>query len=270
MATLWLTYSWQDNADQDVDFIAQQIIKAGVNVKLDRWSVIAGQRLWEQIDSFISNPQECDAWALYATQASLGSQPCREELAYALDRALGIRGASFPIIAIFPTKLDANLVPASIRTRLYVSLSDPDWKERVVAAAQGKTFTTSTNQIEPYSIRWHPAPPPFQAVAEVRPRAGTWYPFVAVIPASERERVGLAVRSGPCSRVPPLEGVVISGGSGPMGEKEWYGEYGYEDANPARSYYLFFKDMPSKFGFGQPDTPGQLFVMTISGSFPLS
>ena len=88
MATIWLTYSWNDNTDGDVDFIAQELIRAGVNVKLDRWNIGAGRRLWDQFANLIQSPAESDAWALYASQASLGSEPCKEEFAYALDRAL--------------------------------------------------------------------------------------------------------------------------------------------------------------------------------------
>jgi hypothetical protein len=101
MKKVWLTYAWSDNKEQDVDFIAQEIQSYGLEVKLDRWQIQAGKRLWEQIDNFITNPNECDAWILYATENSLGSEPCKEEFAYALDRALGSRGNTFPVIALF-------------------------------------------------------------------------------------------------------------------------------------------------------------------------
>ena len=101
MATVWITYSSVDNPDRDVDFVAQELIGAGVNVKLDRWKMTAGKRLWDQIANFISNRSESDAWLFYATQNSLASEPCREELAYALDRALKSRGEEFPMIAPF-------------------------------------------------------------------------------------------------------------------------------------------------------------------------
>lgn len=98
MKTLWITYCWEDYKNGDVEFIAQELEKIGVSVKLDRWNIQAGKRLWEQIDKFISHPNECDAWAIIATQNSLGSEPCKEEVAYALDRALNTRGQTFPLI----------------------------------------------------------------------------------------------------------------------------------------------------------------------------
>ena len=124
MATIWITYAWADNQAGDVDFIAQELEVAGLKVKLDRWNIQAGVRLWDQITEFIQGPDQCDAWLLVATQVSLGSEPCREEYAYALDRALNSRGTTFPVIALFPATVDQSLIPAGIRTRLHVSLRD--------------------------------------------------------------------------------------------------------------------------------------------------
>ncbi len=85
MATIWLTYAWVDNKNGDIDFIAQELERTGLAVKLDRWNVSAGKRLWDQIAHFIEQPSESDAWLLVATADSLASEPCKEEFAYALD-----------------------------------------------------------------------------------------------------------------------------------------------------------------------------------------
>ena len=61
MANVWLTYSWADNKDNEVDFIAQELTGAGLVVRLDRWDLEAGKRLWEQIGDFISDPNRTDA-----------------------------------------------------------------------------------------------------------------------------------------------------------------------------------------------------------------
>src|SRR3712207_6961483 len=39
-----------------------------------------------------------------------------------LDRALHTRDENFPVIGLFPSPVDKSLIPAGIRTRLYVSL----------------------------------------------------------------------------------------------------------------------------------------------------
>jgi len=92
--------------------------------------------LTEGPEAVTQSPDQCDAWLLHAMQSSLGSEACREEYAYALDRAWKSRGAAFPVIALFPATVDEALIPAGIRIRLHVSLRDPDWKERIVAAAE--------------------------------------------------------------------------------------------------------------------------------------
>ena len=155
MATVWVTYAWSDNENGDIDFVAQELERAGLTVKLDRWNLTAGKRLWEQIDAFICDSDECDAWLLVATTNSLSSEPCKEEFAYALDRALGSRGEEFPVIALFITHTDSSLIPAGIRTRLHVSITDPDWKERIVAAAENRGLMTTRPEVQPYFIRVH-------------------------------------------------------------------------------------------------------------------
>ena len=115
MNKLWITYSWADNEGQDIDFVAQELSSVGISVKLDRWTIRAGSRLWDQIHEFISSKDHCDGWLLVATENSLASEPCREEFAYALDRALHTRGEVFPVIALFPRRVDHDLVPPAIK-----------------------------------------------------------------------------------------------------------------------------------------------------------
>jgi hypothetical protein len=96
MTTMWLTYAWKDNEHRDVDFIAQELGQAGLQVRLDRWELVPGKLLWDQIGHFISDPSETDAWMIYATSSSLSSEPCREELYVAIDRALNAPGTRIP------------------------------------------------------------------------------------------------------------------------------------------------------------------------------
>jgi len=112
MPTLWLTYAWKDNEFEDVDFIASRIRDQGIDVRIDKTRLLAGRRLWDQIDENIRS-SDVDGRAIYTTENSLKSEPCQEELAYALDRALRTRGATFPLIGIFPTPLDHEISPSS-------------------------------------------------------------------------------------------------------------------------------------------------------------
>jgi hypothetical protein len=257
MATVWLTYAWDDNEDRDVDFIAQELEKAGVEVKLDRWNIQAGKRLWEQIEDFILDEDKCDAWVLYATPNSLGSEACKEEYAYALDRALDDRGDTFPVIGLLPGPVDDGILPAGIRTRLYVSTSDRNWKERIQAAAEGRDPSVSKPEVEPYQIQEYHQDGAY--IVEVRPRAGTLYPFVAGVPLREKDDVGpvgshpfLAIPGEPES--PPSPGGRIyrvdGEGEAQYRGEDWYIVRPHKEATPRRSYYLVFQSQPSRLLFG--------------------
>lgn len=253
MATLWLTYAWNDNRHKDVDFIVQELIQQNLTVKLDRWNLQAGKPLWDQIASFITDPSQSDAWVLYATQTSLSSPACQEELRLALDRAINSRGETFPVIALFPAQIERSLIPPAVRIRLYVSTTDPDWKERIQAAAEKRHLDIAHQQIEPYSCKMHQPDAKaiqdgYQHVIEVRPRAGVWSPFFAAIPKGEEGRVGFTINLGTPDRVPGLPVMILGFKRGASGD--WYLESRETEATPTRSYYIYCRELPSILAFG--------------------
>jgi len=246
-----MSYAWKDNEFGDVDFTSQELINAGLQIRLDRWNIQAGGRLWDQIERFIQDPALSDAWILYATQNSLGSEPCREEFAYALDRALRTRGITFPVIGLFSGPVDTDLIPAAIRTRLYVSLTDPDWKERILAAAEGRNPSIQRNPIQPFQLTIHPGSPASgnKLAIEVRPRAGTWAPFFAAIPIGEKDQTGLGLSRGPKGSVPG--GCVLHmTGECATDNGEWWVNFAQDDCTPTQSYYILCKTLPSRLAFG--------------------
>lgn len=261
--SIWLTYSWNDNVDRDVDFTAQELIRAGLEIKLDRWNLTAGKRLWEQIESFIQDPSKSDAWLLYATQNSLGSEACKEEFAYALDRALKTRGGDFPVIALFSGPVDTELIPAGIRTRLFVSLTDPDWKERIIAAVEKKEPSITKHQVEPYDLTIHKLDKPINEKSlaiELRPRAGTWAPFIVGIPIDEKESASPHLLHGPAKRVATT--CIIYGGGGKISiDGKFWLLTANNEATPTQSYYLICKRLPSLLIFGVNGGPPQYKVM---------
>jgi len=250
--SIWITYAWNDNVDGDVDFAAQELIRKGVNVKLDRWNLTAGKRLWEQIETYIQDPSQSDGWLLYATQASLGSQKCKEEFAYALERALEQRSSDFPIIALFPASVDNELIPVGIKIRLFVSIADPDWKERIVAAIEGRQPVITKPQIEPYALTVHDLgrqQDEHSYAIEVRPRAGTWSPFIAGIPIDEKEDVSPHLLHGPAKHI-PSGGMLVNCGEGTSNDGRLWVTFAGNEATPTQSYYVFCKKLPSLLIFG--------------------
>jgi hypothetical protein len=170
MTKLWLTYAWKDNEAEQVDYVIRSLTAGGIDIGFDRAHLVPGQRLWPQLDDAITNPEHSDAWAIYATKNSLSSEPCLEELAYALDRALRSRGGDFPIIGIFPEPLDRSIIPSAIATRLYVSLQDASWCSKVIAGAKKVAPALNLNSISPHVLRAHVEDE--KLILELYPRAG--------------------------------------------------------------------------------------------------
>ncbi|MFZ6181257.1 toll/interleukin-1 receptor domain-containing protein [Nannocystis pusilla] len=249
MATIWLTYAHADNKDKDVDFIAQQLDAAGVKVHLDRWVIGAGRRLWEQIEAGI---KASDAWMIYATQISVGSEPCKEELAYALDKALGTRGTSYPVIALFPGSVDTSILQSALKTRLCISTTDDDWKERIASAAEGRPPQIARAELQPLVIKVHRFPgADYSFVVEVRPRAGVWSPLLVAMPPGElvwREE-WMLVLGGKDAPDPHAGSMLVDHRQGV--QEGWaYSQVGGQQVTPSYSAYVLCKRLPSKLLFG--------------------
>jgi hypothetical protein len=249
MAIIWLTYAHADNQDRDVDYFAQELTTEGLQVHLDRWTIGAGRRLWEQIEDGIKSS---DAWIIFASTNSLGSEPCKEELAYALDKALGTRGDTYPVMALFPATIDASILPLSLKTRLCVSVADHDWKERITSAAQGRSPQISRPILSEYVIKVHrfaEAELPF--IIELRPRAGVWCPVTVAVPAhegtwGEEQKLTFGGKDAPS---PGSAAVLFDVGIGAEGEWAFI-RVGGQQASPTFSAYVHCKRLPSKLLFG--------------------
>lgn len=264
LATLWITYAWADNEENDVDFIAQELVGHGLNVKLDRWNIGAGRRLWEQIDHFITSPDESDAWLIVATHNSLESEACKEEFAYALNRALSTRGATFPVIALFLGPVEDTLIPAGIKTRLYVSVADVDWKDRIVAAAENRVPLIDKPDVAPYVIKVHENVGHTRFAIELRPRAGVWAPFFVAIPLAEREVLTPSIMVGPRD-VPTSGGMLVNMGESATPDGKWWAMFAGNQASPTTSYFLWCAELPSVLLFGSDGRPPQYSVTLGAG-----
>ncbi len=89
---------------------------------------------------------------------------------------------------------------------------------------------------------------------EVRPRAGSWSPFIAAIPASEKEQVRPSIYHGAAGRV-PTGGVLFGTGDGTSPDGQWAFKFAQNEATPTMSYYIFCSKMPSKLRFGADRNP---------------
>jgi hypothetical protein len=247
LPSVWITYAWSDNSDQDVDYLAQELRKRGLDVRFDRVQLLAGQRLWSQIADHIQD-QSLDAWAILVTENSLRSQPCREELFYALDRALSEKGTDFPLIGLVPGPVDRSLLPPAIGTRLYINLNDPTWRDQVFDAVVRQKSEPDTRPVNPFGFQEHldqstPA-------IEFWPRTGTWAPFFVGVPRHD---------AGCISNFFPGPRGFMSGGVG-FGYSQFqtpdgaYEVHRYDDQISAtRSAHVIFNKIPDRLIFGGSD-----------------
>ena len=255
MKNIWITYSWEDNKDQMVDFVAQELNSLGLAVKLDKWTISAGNRLWEQIEKFITDENNCDAWIFYITPNSLGSEPCKKEFAYALDRSLHSRGGSFPLIGLSPSNVDNIIIPAAIRTRLYVSLQDDQWKERILASIEKRLPSITRPTIEPYTIEFHQFQPEGLndkwIVIELRPRVGSWTPSFVGIKMSEKELTNPFSKYGP-KGVYYLGGMKYYPNDNISKDGQWWLMTANNEVNTSTSLFLVCKSgkLPTQIAFG--------------------
>lgn len=265
---VWITYAWADNQTGDVDFVAQRLSEAGIEVRMDKWDLVVGQRLWDQIDRFISDANECDAWVWYVTQNSLGSGPCREEFAYALDRALAKRTANFPVIGLLQSSSEHALLPASLRTRLYVNIQQDDWVSQVLAGVNGIAPGARGEAVKPYEVTVHqPTGKPYSFVVEMRPRGGYWGPCFVGVKVAEREEtrylLSLYAILGPKGHPPELTPDI-----GPELNAQNFAELGEpfctcvydEECTPTRSLFAYFSKLPSVLAFGVPKSSGPVYT----------
>lgn len=248
MNKLWITYAWKDNEQEDVDFVARKIRDLGVEVLLDRTQLLAGTRLWDQISKQIDD-SSLDGWAIFASENSLASEPCQEELAYALDRALRTKGSNFPLIGIFPAPMERKMIPSAIATRLYVSLKDADWATRVADAVNGRS---SIKPPEPDDDYFNIHQLPNEWVYEMRPRDGFWYPAKIAVREAEYDNVRFKPYLGPRntpSFIPPMFQFAEGDIQGPDGHN-WKTYYVQEQLDNTRSLYLRSSQSLSAIAFG--------------------
>ena len=239
---LWLTYAWKDNQDQDVDYVIGELQAQGIEVHFDRAQLLAGQRLWQQIDKGITDPDRSDAWAIFTTKNSLESEPCLEEIAYALDRCLRSRGGSFPLIGIFPEPLDRSIIPSAIATRLYVTLQDADWATSVSDGIGQTQRAFQPAPVQPFVHRTYKVEGEY--VLEVHPRAGNWYSASVLVLESEKKYFK---EYWPGPKGKPKKYGMKEGGSctGTSNGENFVGETLSDHVNTQTSAYAWFSSPPS-------------------------
>lgn len=241
---LWITYAWADNTEGDFDYLVAELNRGGVTAQFDRIALIPGQRLWEQIAERIASDQLA-GWSYLLTPQSIASQPCQEELAYAIDRALSTKGSGFPLIGLLHG-VPISTVPAPLRVRLCVDLGSPDWIEAVRGALERRPPASSPTDLHPFNARIHNTyigNPSLKAV-EFVPRFGERRFWRIAHPSSGPKAV--------------VRGVGPAGGGGVGGTHRDFVE-GTVDINGVQMLF---------FGSGDPISPSTGAYVGFESAFP--
>jgi len=181
---LWITYSWADNDEGDFDYLVQQLERAGISALYDKIALVPGRKLWPQIAEKITE-ESLSGWAYLITPQSLASTPCKEELQYALQRALETHGEEFPLIGLLH-QVSMRDVPLALRVRLCVNLSNPDWVEEIRAATEGTPPRRLPEEQSPLIVKIHKnyLQDPNAIAVEFRPRFGELMYWRIAFPAN--------------------------------------------------------------------------------------
>ncbi len=251
MKKLWLTYAWKDNEDKDIDFIVKELDKTDIELKFDRRNLIPGQRLWQQIAGYITDPNECEAWGIVLTKNSINSERCIEELSYALERALSTKGEAFPIFALLHG-ISPNELPSALKIRLCIVLENNNWAKQVVAAVNKKSpGFTPQKDLSDFVLKEHETDTGY--CLEIKPRFDRISPFAIAVDYNEK-----------------VSGNVTEGNFGPSGiipsghvAHNWIdaettltdGTHCWvwgasNEINSTNSMFLFYKKKPKRIWFG--------------------
>ena len=251
MKKLWLTYAWKDNEDKDIDFIVKELDKTDIELKFDRRNLIPGQRLWQQIAGYITDPNECEAWGIVLTKDSIKSERCIEELSYALERALSTKGEVFPIFALLHG-ISPNELPPALKIRLCIVLENNNWVKQVVAAVNKKSpgFTPQKN-LSDFVLREHKTDNGY--CLEIRPRFDRISLFAIAVDYNEKVSGNVTKGDfGPSGIIPNghvAYNWVDSENTLADGTRGWVWGASNE-INSTNSMFLFYKKRPKRIWFG--------------------
>jgi hypothetical protein len=253
MKKLWLTYAWKDNEDNDIDFIIRELDKVNsIETRFDRRNLIPGQRLWQQIGGLITDPAECDAWGIVLTKNSIKSEPCIEELSYALERALDAKGGGFPVFALLHN-ISASDLPPALNVRLCIPLENNDFVSQVIAAVEKRAPGYVPKDVGDWSLKEHYDSNTGLNVLELRPRFDRISPFAICVDFAEKQS-GNVVKAefGPADIVPNGHVAfswIDSETTLTDGTHAWVWGANNE-INSTTSIFLFYKTKPKRIWFG--------------------
>lgn len=243
---VWITYAWVDDKEGDFSYLVQELKEIGVEATYDRIALVPGLRLWQQIGSRITE-DPLTGWAYLVTPSSLESEACREELAYALYRALHTKTDDFPLLGLLHG-VPVNELPPALRARLCVNLADPNWRDQVKAGLEGRPPTVTPNPQSRFIWRVHRdyLGQAGQVAVEVRPRFGEVMFWRFAVPAeAKRSRWGFGQANG--GGLSAIKNSVLDDYMGTLDGSDVVVFGAADRLSPGTSAYVVFDGVPPRF-----------------------
>jgi hypothetical protein len=253
---LWTTYAWNDNEEGNFEYIMQELNAFGISTEYDKVALIPGQRLWSQISEKI-NSSETTGWAFLITPNSLNSEPCLEELYYALNRALETKSNNFPIIGLVTSGVSFNDIPTALKIRLCVSLTNPNWKEQIKSALlMQPTKNIESNQSKYiYNISQEFYVNGITTTIEIRPRFEELHFWRIAIPVTSNI-VRFGVGPANSKQISGVLETVVDGFNMQLNEIDCKIVGAGSRLTPGTSAYIFIdNEIPDFVGFGLATEP---------------
>jgi hypothetical protein len=248
---LWITYAWSDNVEGDFDYLVQELSRAGLAAQYDKISLVPGRKLWAQIADRISSAP-LSGWAYLITQNSLASAACKEELAYALQRALEAKGEEFPLIGLLHG-VSIRDVPMPLRVRICVNLANPDWIEEIRAALTGKPPQRAASERSEFvwTLRDAYLGKPGITALELRPRFGERRYWRLAFPSDGPQPISWGVGPSNGGGIGSDKSSIVEGEWGDIGGAPMkFVGCGDAISASASAYAVFAGKLPKRFFFG--------------------
>lgn len=249
--SLWITYAWKDNEEGNFDYLIQELKSYGIDTKFDKVALVPGQKLWTQIADKINDPAT-KGWAYLITPNSLGSNACLEELEYAIHRAISSKNSSFPLIGLVTAGVPFESVPTSLKVRLCISLSNPNWKEQIKAGLEmrpPKLFDSAQTKFI-YNVAQNYNGEKLITAIEIRPRFEEAHFWRIAVPYNSNI-IGFGVGPAKSGKTTGLLEMVLEGFEGDINGTKCKLVGAGSKLTPGTSAYIFIDNgVPDFIAFG--------------------
>ncbi len=253
----WLSYLQPGGEARDFTYLVAQLREIHVEAVYEALRLQPELPLGQKITQRLQN-NGFDGWIYILTHRFVTRGSCAEELIAAIEETRQQMGPGFPMIGLLHG-IAAQHLPLPLRVRPYLSLSDPDWKLRILQslkqrALEGKNAAMRGESRFNWRIHACYGGDPSLTAIEVSPKVESIpYWRFAVPKPSQAARWGVGAAGG--GEISPIK-FGVAKGTGRYGSCDvtWFGAAN-SVSNTESAYIVFFKPLPDFICFGPAEGP---------------